>query len=151
MSDASGTGFGGTFLDYARGTQVEGLMGSWSPPRDMSDVVNAPLIEGRAALRWAQTFAHKCAGKRLLLEIDSATLVWALESLYSSNADLAAVVAGISAIMCRYHVVLRVRHVMGDIYNTVAHHLSHGSLAQAQCHALLRFQLPLVLVLHSSQ
>ncbi len=91
-------------------------------------------------------FAQRCAGRRLLLEIDSSTFVWVLESLYSSNPQLAAIVASIWDLACRFHICLRVRHVMGDAYNLPAHYLSHGDFVQAQCHARSLFDLPLELV-----
>ncbi len=153
MSDASGTGYGGILHEGDAATRVTGLMGLWVVPEESAEfatrpasVVNAPLLEGRAVLHWFQMFAQRCAGRRLLLEIDSSTFVWVLESLYSSNPQLAAIVASIWDFVCRFHICLRVRHVMGDAYNLPAHYLSHGDFFQAQCHAQSLFGLPLKLV-----
>ena len=71
-------------------------------------------------------YGDVCQGKRVLLETDSASVVFALDCCYSKRPAMMEVVVDVMSLCCKYHIVLRMRHVSGVVYNCIADRLSHN-------------------------
>ena len=74
---------------------------------------------------------HMVTGRRVAVQVDNASVVWALQALYSSRPAVMLVVEKIAKLCCRWHIVLRVRFVVGKLFNQIADCLSHNDLRQA--------------------
>ena len=123
---------------------TNGLM--MTEPEHSSWNVSLPgVMEGMAVVWWLSTYGDLCHGKRVLLETDSASVVFALDCCYSKRPAMMEVVVDVMSLCCKYHIVLRMRHVSGVVYNCIADRLSHNDPEQAKCLALIEFKLPLLL------
>jgi hypothetical protein len=103
------------------------------------------VFEGKAVLKMLQIFVHVCAGKRVQIEIDNATVVRALEAMYSPTPSVMAVVLEIGVFCCRHNMTVRTRWITGKLFNRVADRLSHDCVLQAEteCRAMFGKQLVL--------
>ena len=68
------------------------------------------VMEGMAVV-WLSIYGNLCYGRSLLLETDSASVVFALDCCYSKRPAMMAVIVGVMSLCCKYHIVLRMRHV----------------------------------------
>ena len=111
----------------------------------VSERESTGVMEGLAVVWWLSIFGDLCYGKRVLLETDNASVVFALDCCYSKRPVMMALIVDVMSLCCRYRIVLRMRHVSGVVYNCIADRLSHNDPEQAKCLALIEFGLPLLL------
>lgn len=91
------------------------------------------VLELKAAREAVSTFLLKFERRRILLWMDNEAAVVALEAAYSPKAAMMDEVVHIRRMCVRAGVVLRVRHVRGDVFNLVADSLSHNRIEEAIC------------------
>ena len=128
---------GGGFIFSPTLPEVLAFSRPWS--KDESDSARSPtrvsttVVEGWAALIWFRLFGHLCARSRVLLESDSEPLVMALESAFSERPMVASCVREVRENVAKWYITLRVRHVLGAVFNEIADHLSHCRVELARC------------------
>ena len=93
---------------------------------------------------WFDHFGFYCRDMRLLLEMDNKESARSLEAGYSKCIRLYPHIRAIRSMCARYHINLRVRHIMGRSLNLIADHLSHDRIKEAQCLAVKMFGRPMV-------
>jgi hypothetical protein len=103
------------------------------------------VFELMGACHWIAIFGSRCAGRRLQLELDSASSVTGLESAYSNRPEALLLIQQFRRSCALHRVTLRVRHIT-DPFNSIADHLSHGRIVAAACLALRELGLRLVMV-----
>ena len=103
------------------------------------------VFEAKAVLKMLQKFVHVCAGKRVQIEIDNATVVRALEAMYSPTPSVMAAVLEIGVFCCKNNMTVRTRWIMGKLFNQVADRLSHDCVSQAETECRAMFGKKLVL------
>jgi hypothetical protein len=104
------------------------------------------LFELLGALWWFRIFSMKCKGLRLQLELDSSPAVLGLQACYSAKPDAVAQIELILSVCVQSRILLRVRHVVGTLFNVIADRLSHNDLQAARCRARIEFGMELSLV-----
>jgi hypothetical protein len=103
------------------------------------------VFESMGLLATLKMFAHECDGKRVQIEIDNATVVRALEGMYSPTPSVMAVVLEIGVFCCKHNITIRTRWILGRVFNNVADRLSHDSVLQATAACLKDFGKELVM------
>ena len=101
------------------------------------------FFEFRALTRWMLTFGPQFRGKRILVEGDNASVAYGVESAYSDKAGSMEEIICFRKLCLRFNLIVRVRHIVGDVYNAVADALSHNRVSLARQLALDDFGCPL--------
>ena len=101
------------------------------------------VLEAMAHERWMRVFARMCAGLRVLLEGDNRNVTRAIHRAYSTRPAVMACVHGVCESAARHSVCLRVRWVLGILFNRIADLLSHDRWDQACGAALEEVGVPL--------
>jgi hypothetical protein len=146
--DAS-TDWGGGGIMVSRGAQsIPWFSCVWSP-----DVIakakrsrqreSTGFLEFRALTRWMEIFGEACSGKRVLIESDNSSVVYGIERAYSDKPDSMQEIVVFRKLCLRYRLVVRVRHIVGVVYNSVADALSHNRIDDARAKALEEYACPL--------
>ena len=91
------------------------------------------VLEAYAAVLWFRLFFHLCVGSRLLLESNSEPFVISIKAAFSERALVEGCVREIRSHVAFNYITLRVRHVLGEIFNLIADHLSHTRIEEARC------------------
>ena len=102
-------------------------------------------LEALAVVELLQAFGAEMAGSRVQLELDNASVVSAIEQLYTPTVALLRIVVQVANLCCRHHITLRVRWVLGVVFNRIADSLSHNQVAQARELCQEEFGIPLLL------
>jgi len=103
------------------------------------------VFELMGASIWADLFACRCAGRRLLLELDSACAVQALARAYSPRTAMLSHIRRIRELAVEFCFCPRFSFILG-VLNIIADNLSHGLVQEAVCAAELAFGVPAVVV-----
>ena len=148
--DAS-TDFGcGGFLFIPGVERVFAFVHKWSvAERELAVVLqreSTGVMEMWAVQLAMELFAPFCIGRRVLLESDSVSAVFALNTAFSSRPLIMRALRDIRMRVARSRIILRVCHIFGVKFNLVADHLSHNRLAQAQFLAVEEFGFQLFLL-----
>jgi hypothetical protein len=152
--DASLTGCGGLFF-VPGSDEVVLFMHEWSPAElekalrssDASqsngslERESTGVLEALGACMWASLFAARCRCRRVLLELDNEAVVLALGKAYSPRPEMLHPIRDFWASMSDVAASLRITHVVGALFNSVADHLSHGRFDEATCAAKSEFQV----------
>ena len=140
-------GGGGWFLPARSATSVRAFQVQWSKGVRSQAFVkcreSTAYLEALAVVELFQVFGAEMAGCRVQLELDNASVVSAIEQLYTPTVALLRVVVKVADLCCEHHITLRVRWVLGAVFNMVADCLSHNQVAQARTLCLEEFKLPL--------
>jgi hypothetical protein len=136
-SDAAtqqGDGGGGWLLPAGSDTAF-GYFHRWSAEERRIATVESrestTVLEAEALYRLLCRGQELITGCRVAVQVDNASLVFALQALYSPRPAVQIVVEKIARLCCRWNVVLRVRFVVGVLFNQVADCLSHNDIRQA--------------------
>jgi hypothetical protein len=132
--------FGDVLLGYARPWTAAERQRAFVTIRESTGV-----FELMGACHWIATFGGHCTGRRLQLELDSASSVLGLESAYSRRPEALILIQQFRRSCASHRITLRVRHIT-DPFNSIADHLSHGRIGAAACLALRELGLRLVMV-----
>ena len=127
---------GGGWLLPVHTTSAVGYMRAWTQSeRDRAKVdvrESTTVLEAEALYELLHRGKELIRGKRVEIHLDNAAVVWAVQGLYSARPVVMGVIERIAKLCCRWHVVLRVRHVVGKLFNTIADCLSHMDAVQAK-------------------
>ena len=121
----------------------------WSAPerRDafVTERESTGVFELLGARHWMERFAHRVRGRRLQLELDNSSSVQGLARAYSDKPVLLTLIQRFRRKSAIYHITLRVFHVL-ECFNSIADHLSHGRVRDAQWLARRVFGIDMVMV-----
>jgi hypothetical protein len=121
----------------------------WSAPerRDafVTERESTGVFELLGACHWMERFAHRVRGRRLQLELDNSSSVQGLARAYSDKPVLLTLIQRFRRKSAIYHITLRVFHVL-ECFNSIADHLSHGRIRDAQWLARRVFGIDMVMV-----
>ena len=95
---------------------------------------------------WFELFGDRCSACRLLLESDSASSVQGITAGFSKKPYLFELIRNIRFSCAIHFIDLRMRFIVGAIFNQISDLLSHGKVLEAQCRARLEFGLEFVLL-----
>ena len=139
-------GCGGFCFD---GEVLRGFTHAWTPDERalafVTERESTGVFELLGVLWWFRSFADLCGGLRVQLELDSSPAVLGLQAGYSARPDAVEQIELIMSICVQHHILLRVRHIVGSIFNIIADRLSHNDVDTAQCQALTEFGMRLCL------
>lgn len=139
-------GCGGIFFD---GSRLVGFLHKWDFDDDerafVAERKSTGVLEAQGAFLWLSRFGSRCKGLRVLLELDNSSAVLAMDKGYSPTLHMMHFVSAARKVAIDCHIVLRVRHIVGRIFNQIADALSHNNVGKARCLALQQFGLPLLL------
>lgn len=142
-------GGGGWFLPARVATSVRAFQVQWSQRVRGQAFVrhreSTAYLEALAVVELLQAFGAEMAGSRVQLELDNASVVSAIEQLYTPTVALLRIVVQVANLCCRHHITLRVRWVLGVVFNRIADSLSHNQVAQARELCQEEFGIPLLL------
>ena len=128
---------GGGFIFDPKRKKVLAFYHVWTEEERASAMVvervSTTVLEAYAAVLWFRVFSHLCEGSRVLLESDSEPFVMSLEAAFSERALVESCVREIRSHVASNYISLRVRHVLGPIFNEIADHLSHARVEDARC------------------
>jgi hypothetical protein len=111
----------------------------------MCDIRESTTVEElQGAAHWARIFEHLITHKRVQLEMDSASSVGAIEKAFSAKPAVLTCLTDLRASCARAGIHLRVRHVLGTVFNKIADALSRDNWLQACLEAQNEFGLPLL-------
>ena len=105
--------------------------------------VSTGVLECRAVLRWLHVFGKRFAGQRLLMECDNSSAVQGIEAVYSDKEAMMIEITEIRRICLHHNIIMRTQHILGELYNRVADHLSHDRVPLARSTAIEEFGCPL--------
>jgi hypothetical protein len=127
-----------------------GFIHAWSDDERKTAFVKSRESTGYFETLAVQLFlsqvADRCAGLRIEIDMDNRESAKSLNSGYSPRPLLLASIRKIWSICVRSNIVLRVCHVLGVPFNSIADALSHNRLDEARCLARERFGTELVLL-----
>lgn len=129
-------GWGGVMV--ARGARsLPWFNEPWTEQDDKDAMVtlrpSTGLLELRGVRRWLEVFGPACHGLRVLVESDNSAAVYDIEAAYSKRPGMMGEIVAIRRLCIRFHIVLRVRHILGVVFNRVADALSHNRISLARC------------------
>lgn len=104
------------------------------------------FLELSGMRHWFFLFSHRCAGRRTLLESDSGSSVQTVVAGFSAKPSLFSLIRDIRLSCATHFIDLRLRFVVGTIFNQVADLLSHGRISDARCRAKEEFGVDFVLM-----
>jgi hypothetical protein len=137
-------GYGAWLYD---GTRLQYVMRAWTDAeRKRAKVLereSTGVLELWAMELWLRAFGPQMQGQRVHFDTDSGPACLAVGSAYSPRPRMVEAVMAIQELCVQFHIILRVRHVIGDVFNIIADHLSHDRLRDAQCQARKEFGLRL--------
>jgi len=107
---------------------------------------SVPWIEVLGAVLWVERFEGVCSARRVLLALDADTAVLALSKAFSSDPKLLDLIRRFRLCVARGFIVVRVRSIVGVLFNEIADHLSHGRVQEAVVLAWASFHRRLVVV-----
>jgi hypothetical protein len=126
---------GGGWLRAADTDCAFGYFHRWSTEERQTALVDeresTTVLEGEALFILLHKGRDLVSGCRVEICVDNGSLVLALQALYSPRPAVQTVVIKIATLCCRWHIVLRVRFVVGTLFNQVADCLSHRDFRQA--------------------
>jgi hypothetical protein len=148
-SDAAtteGDGCGGWLL--VKGEQkARGFMRAWRAEDRarafIADRESTTVLEADALFELLTHFQALVAGRRVQIQVDNSSLVWALQGLYSDKTAVMAAIERIALLCSKLHILLRVRWVNGTLFNRIADALSHLDATQAEEACLASLGVPL--------
>jgi hypothetical protein len=121
-------GCGGLCFDVEANT-LRGFVHEWSTVELAQSLrgerESSAFLEGLGVLWWLQTYRSCRRARRVLLAVDSDPTMMALRRGFSDCGLLNGVVSGIRTAVADEFTVLRVRSVLGAVFNVIADHLSH--------------------------
>ena len=140
-------GCGGLCLDVEAGT-LRGFVHEWSVSELQRSLrgerESSAFLEALGVLWWLQTFRFCRRARRVLLAVDSDPTMLALKRAFSDCGLLNGVVREIRTAVAVDFTVLRVRSILGAVFNIIADHLSHDRVEEAVQLAWRQFGLRMV-------
>ena len=127
---------GGVFFDPRARGPLPAFTHILSPPEAQAAqraiTVSVPWIEVLGAVLWVERYGHLCRNSRVLLATDSDTGAQCLQRMFSADPHLMSLLRRFRLALAQHFITMRVRSVVGSLFNRLSDALSHNRPQEAR-------------------